>query len=106
MVYTEAHKKAYNKWAEKNPRTRYAGQLRRKFNLTLEQYDAIAESQDGACAICKGPPTRPFLCVDHDHDTNAIRGLLCNSCNSALGLFKDSPEILQAAITYLKQHGK
>ncbi len=42
------------------------------------------------------------LCVDHDHKTGEIRGLLCDSCNNGLGRFKDNPEILASALSYLQ----
>jgi hypothetical protein len=72
-----------------------------------------ATNKEGAtCMACrrKHPPTKgqvlTTVCVDHDHETNKVRGLLCNSCNKALGLFKDSPNILNQAINYLGTHGK
>lgn len=51
------------------------------------------------CQIC-GSQDR--LCIDHDHGTGAIRGVLCTKCNSAIGMMDDSVEKLQAAITYLR----
>ncbi len=55
------------------------------------------------CAICrqKQNGSREWLCVDHDHTTGVIRGLLCDPCNKALGLFADDPIRLQAAKEYL-----
>lgn len=79
----------------------------KKYGMTQEAYDALIEKQGGLCAICGLPETATFkgtlrtLCVDHDHDTGAIRGLLCSLCNQALGFFKDSPENLSNAIDYL-----
>jgi hypothetical protein len=60
--------------------------------------------QNNACAICRSPeePNRVFS-VDHDHLTGNLRGLLCNTCNLALGLFKDNPEFLKAAAKYLEE---
>jgi hypothetical protein len=43
--------------------------------------------------------------VDHNHTTGKVRGLLCSSCNGALGLFKDNPEVVAAALLYLKDYG-
>ena len=52
--------------------------LKRKYGLTLEEYDAMLEAQGGVCAICGEPrPEERTLHVDHDHETGAIRGLLC-----------------------------
>ncbi len=64
-------------------------------------------AQDGCCAICKssdpGRKKSQWFCVDHDHKTGEVRGLLCNSCNAGLGFLKDSIETLAQAIIYLKQ---
>lgn len=79
-----------------------AGQLRRKFGITVDQYDAIAESQDMLCAICrKVCVTDRKLAVDHCHETDDIRGLLCQNCNIGLGKFQDDPVLLQRAAEYV-----
>lgn len=86
--------------------------LRKEFGLTLAQFDAMLAAQDGRCAICGTTETRAnwrstkpeALAVDHDHATNAVRGLLCNSCNRGLGLFADSADRLHAAAAYLEHH--
>lgn len=62
-------------------------------------YRAFAESRAGKCDICSKTVAKLF--VDHDHNTGAVRGMLCPACNSGLGLFKDDPVKLQSAITYL-----
>lgn len=58
----------------------------------------------GVCAICGGGPRSGHarLAIDHDHETGRIRGVLCIACNTALGMFKDDPEVLAAAIAYLE----
>lgn len=77
----------------------------RNYGLTPSQYDSILESQGGKCAICKRKCSRyKNLSVDHDHSTGSVRGLLCCTCNPALGLFKDSPELLLAASEYIKKN--
>jgi hypothetical protein len=68
--------------------------------LTLIEYNKLIEKQNGKCAIC-GKITK--LGVDHNHITGKIRGLLCPTCNSALGLFYDNKLILLNAIKYLEQ---
>jgi hypothetical protein len=87
------------------------GRKLKLFGMTAEDYDQMFEAQGGVCAICKKPeclPTRwgsfsSRLPIDHDHQTGRVRGLLCHSCNKALGLFKDSPDVLQAAADYLRR---
>lgn len=77
----------------------------RKFGVTLDQYDALIEAQGGVCAICEGPPNGKddVFHVDHDHQTGMLRGLLCHSCNTSLGHFRDDVVVLQRAIEYLAE---
>lgn len=86
-----------------DPRRKKKGHLKSLYGLTLEEYDALLASQDGACAICKKKPTTKMLAVDHDHNTNRVRGLLCSNCNQALGQFGDDPSLIQKAINYLER---
>lgn len=79
--------------------------LYHKYGLTLADYNAMLAAQDMACAICGQRSDKP-LHVDHDHETGEVRGLLCNSCNTGLGFFKDRIRLLAAAIVYLEEHGK
>ena len=74
------------------------------FNLTKEQYLDMLEKQNHVCAICGNKDNNKKLAVDHCHTTGVIRGLLCSSCNTSLGKFKDSVELLQNAIQYLKDN--
>jgi hypothetical protein len=60
--------------------------------------------QNGRCALCGGPPTERGLVIDHCHRSGKVRALLCSSCNKGLGFFRDDPERLTAAITYLENH--
>jgi hypothetical protein len=76
--------------------------------VTAQQYLDLQEAQGNVCAICKKGERRtsasgvPYaLCLDHCHATKKIRGLLCHSCNKALGHFEDSAEGVQRVITYL-----
>jgi len=77
--------------------------LRLNYGLTATDYNRMFEQQNGCCAICgrhqSGLSKR--LCVDHDHKTDEVRGLLCSNCNSGLGYFKDCKEFLVQAISYL-----
>lgn len=70
-----------------------------KYGLTDDTYETMLTGQNNQCAICH----RTFTgtpCIDHDHLTGAIRGLLCQVCNSGLGFFKDDPVVLANAIEY------
>jgi len=81
--------------------------LKYKYGITEDQYNEMLESQGNKCAICKSKETkdkkRHRFMVDHCHSTGVVRGLLCSSCNKAIGLLHDSPDILQSAICYLQQ---
>jgi Autographiviridae endonuclease VII len=76
--------------------------LKRKYGLTVEQYEAMLDAQGGVCFICRETPGDLPLHVDHDHTTGDVRGLLCIRCNNALGLFQESPALFQAAADYLR----
>jgi hypothetical protein len=76
----------------------------RRYGLSLADYRALEKRQGHACAICR-KATRD-LCIDHCHVTGRVRGLLCRSCNSALGLYADDPRRLRAALAYLQRTGK
>lgn len=75
----------------------------RKFGLTFDEYINLRKTQNDCCAICGESQENLAvgLNIDHNHVTGKVRGLLCNSCNTALGSFKDSEEILNKAINYL-----
>ena len=72
-----------------------------KYGLSAAEVEAMREAQGGVCAICR---TAPAVHVDHDHETGSIRGMLCFSCNAALGHFKDDPTVLRRAARYLRTH--
>lgn len=80
-----------------------AYRLKAVWGLSTEEYESLLIKQGGVCAICKRPPTDKRLHVDHDHKTEEIRGLLCGSCNRALGLYQDSREVLMNAVEYLNR---
>lgn len=79
--------------------------LKKHYDLELEDYERLSESQDDRCAICREPVVDRPLDVDHNHATNQIRGLLCVECNTGLGKFKDSVRLLRAATWYLITRG-
>jgi hypothetical protein len=81
-----------------------AGHLKRKYGITIDDYEAMLVAQGGGCAICHAPePEGHSLHVDHDHDTGAVRGLLCFNCNAGLGKFGEDIELLSAAVVYLRR---
>ena len=80
--------------------------LKQNYGITLDEYNKMYENQKGCCKIC-GEHQESFsvtLAVDHCHTTGKVRGLLCRSCNTALGSFRDNITNLQSAIDYLKEH--
>ncbi len=128
-AYYAENKEARNTWARENrqanlerererdrqrmvrdpDRTRRHG-IKRKFGITLEEYDAMVLAQHGVCAACGGPPGqnskgKPIrLAIDHCHRTGRVRGLLCANCNVAIGMVDDDIEQLEALIRYLKRY--
>lgn len=78
--------------------------LQYRFGITLAEYNAMLEAQSGSCAICGRTPDEEGkrLCVDHDHETGEVRGLLCNECNAGLGRFHDDPARLRSAANYVE----
>lgn len=77
---------------------------RAKYGLSKQQYYTMFNSQYGLCKTCLKPETRErrSLCVDHCHKTGVIRGLLCDSCNRALGFVNDNIDTLVNMIEYLQ----
>ena len=90
---------------------KYWAAILRKFGLTREAYLALDEKQGHVCASCGQPEIRTRngkllrLAVDHDHLTKKIRGLLCSSCNTALGLLRDSLVVIEMLHQYLRVRG-
>lgn len=81
--------------------------FRRKYNMSLQDYVDMYDSQKGKCAICGRhhelfDKAKDQLVVDHDHDTGKVRKLLCNNCNTGLGMFKESATLLKLAAKYLE----
>lgn len=131
MASTEAQKAAARRWRANNPekvraiaaaRVRpnkelYVSKLREKnlrklYGIGEADVWAMHAAQGGLCKLC-ARPVRPFsglkpdsAVVDHDHDSGAVRGLLCAPCNVGLGAFRDDPALLEAGTRYLRAHGK
>lgn len=80
----------------------YARTSRHKvYGLSSIQFEEMKEAQDNRCAICGVSPQTRVLCIDHNHQTGMVRGLLCAPCNSALGLLKEDIALMTRAIDYL-----
>lgn len=76
---------------------------KKEYGITLEEYEAMFSAQGGVCLICLLPErSGKLLAVDHDHATGEVRGLLCNGCNVALGMFLDDPERIERAARYVR----
>jgi hypothetical protein len=89
--------------------SRQEQRLKYHYGVTAQVFDDLVERQGGVCAICgRVPPERHGarrLFLDHDHVTGAVRAALCGSCNIALGMIRDSPELAEKLAEYLRQHG-
>lgn len=81
------------------PGARNRRRVKQKYGLTPEQITQMGLDRDSRCDIC-GQQRR--LHVDHDHETQKIRGMLCFPCNVSIGHFQDDPQLLRKAIEYLE----
>lgn len=77
--------------------------LRRMYGIDLDDYTRLLSSQGGGCASCGGVE---MLCVDHDHDTGVIRGILCHWCNVSAGLLQESSARARQLAAYMERHGR
>jgi hypothetical protein len=82
----------------------YERELRREYELNIDDYRALVTHQKNKCAICHVLMILPH--VDHCHESGFVRGLLCKNCNNGLGMFKDDLTVMLAAVQYLKRSQK
>lgn len=79
--------------------------LKKTYGMSLDEFDSLLSSQDGGCAICGTKPVygdqKTRMVVDHCHETDEVRGILCDLCNTAIGKFKDDPDLLRKAASYI-----
>ena len=127
----EKVRESFQKWKEANKEARAAYQkqyhgeyrkregvqktlwernLRNNYQLAPEAFNALWEQQGGKCGVCSTPMaprgrTSDSVCVDHNHLTGEVRGLLCRGCNHGIGQLKDCPDVLEAAAKYLRSKG-
>jgi hypothetical protein len=84
----------------------YGKKLERTFGITITEYDQMLISQNNKCLLCERD-RKSFnknFAVDHCHTTGKVRGLLCQQCNVALGMFDDNPELIRKAANYVESH--
>lgn len=110
-VYEKSHaaqrRRSTNKWRINNPEkwefAKWKGHLKEKFGITPEDYRVVLQYQKGLCAICHKPPKGRRLHVDHSHEDQSFRGLLCNRCNAALERMEAVPDWDLHARAYLSK---
>jgi hypothetical protein len=92
-----------------NRQKNYRQELVRKYGVEFEWFDNQFELQNGQCAVCKkeliGSDKQNKPHVDHCHTTGKVRGILCNRCNTVLGLCNDDQKLFTNLIRYLECHG-
>ena len=95
---------AATRWRRANPEKTSAIHRLKRHGITQDQFIAMKESQGFGCKVCGRPESEctKGLCIDHDHKTGKIRGLLCNGCNAALGFMQDDIAAIRALVTYLE----
>lgn len=79
------------------------GRIKRKYGITVDEYDALMSKQVGRCPICKQATD---LVIDHCHRSGKVRALLCDRCNRLLGVADDDIQLLRSAIAFLNQHSQ
>ena len=98
----EAATQRAGEWRKNNKDRSSSIVLKHMYGISLDDYYEMFDSQGGVCKICSRPAGERRLCVDHCHDSKVVRGLLCQTCNTGLGMFFDSIENLNNAIQYLR----
>ncbi len=102
-------------WYKRNQANRdkfHSYQRKERYGISEVDFKEMLARQNGVCAICGNAETSTFrgrvknMCVDHCHETNIVRGLLCGKCNTALGLMCDDTERMANAIVYVEYHKK
>lgn len=91
---------------KRNAEKYYRSRIKKQYGLTIDKYEGMLKEQNYACAICPNKllDGQYRLHVDHSHKTGKVRGLLCRTCNTGLGMFKDSFDVLLNAAKYIQNH--
>lgn len=84
---------------KRDPRMIQRHNLKANYNMTLEEWDKMLAEQNGRCGICYKIMEPP--CVDHNHKTGQVRGMLCHHCNRGIGFLGDNPTTIKRAVEYL-----
>ena len=105
--YRETHKDIAREYIKRygleNKKLMTQIQLHNKYGMSLEDYYLLLDKQERKCAICGKTDGKINLAIDHNHETGVVRGLLCRKCNTGLGFFLDSTNLLQKAKEYLEK---
>jgi len=110
--WNEKHREAINKQKrdyhknnlEKDRLYRYEHHLKKSYGMSLEDKKLLLEQQNNVCKTCASPliHTEKKCCVDHDHKTGRVRGILCSNCNIVLGMIKENTITLSNMIEYIR----
>jgi hypothetical protein len=100
--YAASTRRAAKRFHERHPDWKANNARLRKYGLTSEAYEDMKTQQGGVCACCGDPPKGRALHVDHDHQTGAVRQLLCARCNSAIGVLEH--DLFATWMDYLDKH--
>jgi len=101
----QKRKDVANKYARSNPEKQRNNTLKRQYGITLEEFNKKVLLQENKCIICDATfKNLRDACMDHCHKSKKVRDVLCRTCNSGLGHFKDSIQNLKSAIQYLIKH--
>lgn len=98
--YYIINKKSLKIFSSKEKKSNENQRLNRIYNITMEDYNNMYNNQNGKCLICEESFEK--LCIDHDHKTGKVRGLLCRNCNGGIGLLKENIHIIKNSLNYLK----
>ncbi len=102
------HRKAYaRKFKSENPDYYKNKHLEGTYGIGIDEYNRMYHNQHGRCAVCgkhAEETHRKRLFVDHSHATGKVRALLCQQCNTALGMVNEDTDVLLALVGYLNEH--
>jgi hypothetical protein len=102
---TAYHREYMRKFRKEKPEKAKQSERKRclkyRYGISIEGYEKLLKEQKGGCAICNKFPNGRRLSIDHNHETGVIRGLLCDRCNTALGLLREDINIVKNLEGYL-----